>query len=418
MDKNTRHKALHPHIPPDAEKPKLIEKAEDALSIATIQLLTNQPFFGQLLCGLRRIPTWDFPTMGVDGVNLFYNPAFVLALEKPVRRAVLCHEVMHLALRHIQRRQNHQSHKLWNCACDYAVNAILIEDLSMQLPEWTLYRREFSGLAAEEIYKKLLDENKGKSGSGSGADKAGSDQGQGDADPDCPYCQQEAGDKGSWDEHFSNPNLDEAALTDRIIRAADQAKKRGQIPLGVERLVQNLRDPKVDWRKFIRGQALNIFEKVDYHGGVRSILTGCVAGGRTFLPGLAKKEAALLVLVVDTSGSISADILNEFASEIRDVVMLADRTIVMTADAKVHEIAEIDKFDEIFNAVKFKGGGGTDFRPAFNKIAELGLCPNLLVYFTDGYGTFPETVPDYPVLWAFTKEHSPAPWGESVIVQA
>jgi predicted metal-dependent peptidase len=98
--------------------------------------------------------------------------------------------------------------------------------------------------------------------------------------------------------------------------------------------------------------------------------------------------------------------------------MLADRTIVMTADAKVHEIAEIGKFDEIFNAVKFKGGGGTDFRPAFNKIAKLGLCPNLLVYFTDGYGTFPETAPDYPVLWAFTKEHSPAPWGESVTIQA
>src|SRR5438034_6353507 len=75
-----RHAALHLPVPKDEEKPAVIEAAEKAISAAIIQLLTRQPFFGQLLCSLRQVPTWEMPTMGVDGINLFFNPSFVNAL--------------------------------------------------------------------------------------------------------------------------------------------------------------------------------------------------------------------------------------------------------------------------------------------------------------------------------------------------
>jgi predicted metal-dependent peptidase len=47
-----------------------------------------------------------------------------------------------------------------------------------------------------------------------------------------------------------------------------------------------------------------------------------------------------------------------------------------------------------------KGGGGTDFRPFFEKLNECEdrELPQLAIYLTDGYGTFPKQ-PDYPVLW-------------------
>jgi len=222
----------------------------------------------------------------------------------------------------------------------------------------------------------------------------------------------------SFDRHIWNPDLDEDALTDKIVRAAEQAKRRGRLPAGIERVINKLREHKVDWKQFIRGRALDTFQKVDYHGEIRSLLTGSVMGGRTWIPGLAKEEASILVLAIDTSGSISPEILNAFAPEIKEVVSMADRTIIISSDAAVHEVVEVAKFDEIFDVVKFKGGGGTDFIPVFKQIEKMEICPNMLIYFTDGYGSFPAQPPDYPVLWAFTKEHAPAPWGESVTIEA
>lgn len=426
-----RHEQLHLPMPSDAEKPALIAKAEEAISHSIIQLLTRQPFFGQLLCGLRLIPTWTMPTMGVDGVSLFFNPSFTLALSKPQRRGVLCHEVMHLALSHITRRRQRQD-RLWNAACDYAVNLIVKDDLDLELPNWVLYRQDFKEMSAEEIFRKLCEERaaggqkgkqKGQGGQGQKGQGGGQGQqedGDGEGDPNCPYCQDGDGEGDgldSFDTHIFNPDLDEDALTDRLVRAAEQAKRRGRLPAGIERIIDKLREAKVDWRALIRGRALDIFQKVDYHGELRSLLTGSVLGGRTWLPGLAKEEASLLVLCIDTSGSISPAILNAFAAEIKEVITMADKTIIMTCDADVHECVEVGKFDQIFDAVKFKGGGGTDFRPAFDKIAKMGLNPNLFVYFTDGYGCFPEAMPTYPVLWAFTQDHQPAPWGESVTVE-
>jgi len=415
-DQDERHKQLHLPIPKDEEKAGIIEQAEKAISAAIIQLLTRQPFFGQLLCSLRQVPTWDMPTMGVDGINLFYNPSFVNVLAKPERRGVLCHEVMHLAYRHIQRKRQRKD-KLWNCACDYAVNAIIKDELEMQLPEWVLYRPDFKDMASEEIYRKLQEEKqkKGKKGKKGGKDGKGGQAG-------CPFCDQDDadgdGDMDSFDRHIWNPDLDEDALTDKIVRAAEQAKRRGRLPAGIERVINKLREHKVDWKQFIRGRALDTFQKVDYHGEIRSLLTGSVMGGRTWIPGLAKEEASILVLAIDTSGSISPEILNAFAPEIKEVVSMADRTIIISSDAAVHEVVEVGKFDEIFDAVKFKGGGGTDFIPVFKKIEQLEICPNMLIYFTDGYGSFPAQPPDYPVLWAFTKDHAPAPWGESVTIEA
>ena len=61
----------------------------------------------------------------------------------------------------------------------------------------------------------------------------------------------------------------------------------------------------------------------------------------------------------------------------------------------------------------FAGGGGTDFRPLFEWVAAEQLRPDLLVYFTDAEGEFPEYAPDYPVLW-LVKGKAPVPWGERV----
>jgi predicted metal-dependent peptidase len=56
-------------------------------------------------------------------------------------------------------------------------------------------------------------------------------------------------------------------------------------------------------------------------------------------------------------------------------------------------------------AERVTGGGGTDFRPVFRYIDEHSeLDPSLLIFFTDGYGTYPERPPAYPVMWFLTHD--------------
>jgi predicted metal-dependent peptidase len=64
-----------------------------------------------------------------------------------------------------------------------------------------------------------------------------------------------------------------------------------------------------------------------------------------------------------------------------------------------------------------KGGGGTDFRPAFKWMEENDVVPDVLLYLTDGYGTFPEEAPEYPVIWGdISGQPKNYPWGDVVEV--
>lgn len=380
----------------EAEMQKNDEAAAEAISSATVRLLLKQPFFGALLCDLQRVCTRQFPTMAVDGKYLYYNPEFTLSLNKHEVAGVLCHEVLHLAYLHLTRRR-HRNPGKWNAACDFAVNLTVKDEAQMQLPSGLLYDVAFKDMAAEEIYAKLPD----KPGKGQGGGK-----GKGEWD--------------SFDDHITNPDVEESDIVDRVVRAAETARQQGKLPAGIDRLVRKLREPKIDWREYLLATVLDIFNRTDYHSEVRSLVSGPIAQsmgtGSTWLPGLASEESKDLVIVVDTSGSIDAGILKAFSSEIKGVMDLATNTTVMSCDAAVHEEVTVDKFDDIINVVKFKGGGGTDFRPPFDRIAKWEKKPTMLIYFTDGFGTFPDQ-PDYPVLWAFTKQHAPAPWGDSVTVE-
>jgi predicted metal-dependent peptidase len=60
--------------------------------------------------------------------------------------------------------------------------------------------------------------------------------------------------------------------------------------------------------------------------------------------------------------------------------------------------------------VEISGGGGTDFQPVFEWVAKEQLNPDLLVYFTDAEGQFPEREPAYPVAW-LVKGKARTPFG-------
>lgn len=400
------------------QKDQYEKDADTMLRQATIQLLVKQPFFGLLLCNMDRQPMWNLPTptMAVDGVHLFFDPVFVMLSTRGEHRADLCHEVLHLALMHLTRRKGRHP-KRWNRAIDYADNLIVVDECELPLQKWACYDPRFKGMVAEKIYK-ILEEEEQQGGGGGGKGKGQSGG--------CPDCQNESdGDDGDGDgqghvmDGHGEPKISEDEIVDKVVRAAEQARSQGNLPASIDTLIRRLRKSKVDWRKFIRGRALDYFNKKDYKPEIRSVVTGPIAraiGVRsTWISGLGSEETKILVVVIDTSGSVSKKLLMAFAAEVKGCMQLADKTIIITADAAVHEIVEVSKFDDILKDLKFRGGGGTDFRPAFDKLKEMHITPEMMIYFTDAWGSFPEKKPNFPVVWALTKNHGEVPWGEAVV---
>ena len=72
-------------------------------------------------------------------------------------------------------------------------------------------------------------------------------------------------------------------------------------------------------------------------------------------------------------------------------------------------LTDLDSLDRYARNFVLKGGGGTDFRPAFeyvDSLIETGEYMNLkgLIYFTDGYGIYPNKMPPYRTAFVFSEE--------------
>jgi predicted metal-dependent peptidase len=121
------------------------------------------------------------------------------------------------------------------------------------------------------------------------------------------------------------------------------------------------------------------------------------------------------VIVVDTSGSIGSDELNQFAAEMTAILREHQTSCtVIYCDAEVAGVEEFTS-EDLPLILNPKGGGGTDFRPPFEWVDEKGLQPSCMIYLTDLEGTFPEQAPAYPTLWGIIgKSQITPPFGEEV----
>lgn len=116
-------------------------------------------------------------------------------------------------------------------------------------------------------------------------------------------------------------------------------------------------------------------------------------------------EIREFVIAIDTSGSCSGEKVRNFLNNFSKKVILH----INQCDADVQEDVKIESLENLEDYIEhmdLKGFGGTDFRPVFQYVDELcrikefmRLCG--LIYFTDGYGTFPETPPEYKTAFIF-----------------
>jgi hypothetical protein len=121
-----------------------------------------------------------------------------------------------------------------------------------------------------------------------------------------------------------------------------------------------------------------------------------------------------IALAVDTSGSIDESLLRRFAAEVAAVLNQTEPLLrLIICDAEVRQIHDFSGREgaEALRGFQFRGGGGTDFRPAIAEAAK--WKPDLLIYLTDLEGPAGDE-PAFPVLWAVPEDKSGAPWGRIV----
>lgn len=411
-----------------------MKEALKAVSAARRDLILDHPFFGVLSLKLELVEDASMKTLRTDGKKLRYNPEYVLSLSRYEMVGVMAHEVMHCANGHTWRRENRDPN-LWNYACDYAINPIVL-DAGMVLPAGALDGFPYKGMGAEEIYAHLVnqqpreqpdDDDTDSQTSGQGDVSDGDSQGDPCGDPDDDSTSNSnPGQDGAGESQpdgsacgevvdaaeDASPEL-QADWSAAVLNAAKRAESIGGLPVGMERLVEEIKNPPQDWRailrRFVQQNAMS-----DYswrQPNPRFMYAGL------YLPVLRDESMPPMLVAVDTSGSIDEITLNQFAREIDSIIgdMQPERVYVVYCDAEIHGVDIFERGDPV--TLNPKGFGGTDFRPVFEWVEAEGLQPSCLVYLTDLCGDFPSNPPGYPVLWGDTSEYGPPPWGESVRVR-
>ena len=401
------------------------DSVEDKLVAARTWLIIDKPFLGALVLRLPLVeadPKWC-RTTATDARSFYYNRDYIKALSFEQTKFILAHEALHCALSHFARRE-HRHKRRWDLACDFAVNPLLMADGLMPAPD-ALFLDAYKDMTAEEIYpcirentdeepmdQHLYDHDDKPHGSGDRDDGEG---GRGEEQTDGG-----GGSHGEPDAQaggaprpppLSTPERDslDKQWQQRLASAAQQAIQAGKLGGSMTRMVDHLLQPQLPWRMLL-AHYMTRAARNDY-----SFAHPSRREGTAILPGLRSQHIDLLV-VLDTSGSISDDAMQEFLSEVNAIKgQVGARITLHACDEKLAPEGPwiFDPWEDVKLPGKLPGGGGTRFTPVFEWAEWQDRAPDLLVYFTDAKGEFPKSEPSYPVLW-LVKGKEKVPWGQRI----
>ena len=367
--------------------PALDRRVREKLVTARVGMLLRASFFGNLATRLKLVNADEWcSTAATDGRHFYYNTRFIEMLKPKEIEFLFGHEVLHCVYDHFGRR-GERDPQLWNIANDFCVNADLkkhrVGEFITSVP--CLYDDKYLGKSSEEVYddlyenaekididqliERMLDEHMDgdQEGNGSGSDKEG----------------KEGNGKGPA---RLTPE-ERAQIRDEIKEAmlsAAQTSDAGNIPAGVKRMIQQLTEPKMNWRELLRMQL---------ESTIKSDFTWARPSRRGWhmdavMPGMKNDELIDIAIGIDMSGSISDRQGQDFLSEVKGIMeqFQSYRIHVFCFDTEVYNPQQFnsDNLDTI-DGYELKGGGGTDFDAIFNYLKQEEIEPHRLVVFTDGY---------------------------------
>jgi predicted metal-dependent peptidase len=283
-------------------------------------------------------------------------------------------------------RVGSRDRQLSNIAQDFAVNQILVDErIGEKITEVKIcYDPKYRGLAWEEIYDQLyekaekipmdqllkqlgdlLDEHINEDGNSPGEGKEGEGK---------------DGKPGMTKEEAQ-------AIRDEIKEAMIQsaaAAGAGKVPAGIQRMIKDMTEPKMDWREMLRMNIQSLV-KNDFsfsRPNRKGQMTGAV------LPGCNFDTSIDVCVALDMSGSISDEMGADFLGEVKGIMQeFKDFNIkIWCFDTKVYNEQDYDSYngDEI-DEYEIMGGGGTEFDCNWDYMKDHDIRPKKFIMFTDGY---------------------------------
>ena len=409
--------------------------AGEALRLSHDDILMHLRFFDRALSVLRLEEKPGTESFATDGRSCFYDPAWILRRYQKdsawITRAYL-HMLLHCVFAH-QFRYDRLDRAVWDLAADLAVENVILE-------------LGLSGAALEgdALLARKLEGLKAKAG-GLTAERL----------------------YRYFDAH-SLPGEEEKALRQLFFRDAHsrwtpgerlemtqkQWEKIGRLAKtelkafarrksGTGSLEKNLEEAtkeRYDYGEILRrfavpGEEMAVsdeeFDYVYYTYGLSHY------GNLPLIEPLEYRESRKVkefVIAIDTSASCSGSAVGKFLRRTYDILKDAESFFtkinvhIIQCDSQVQQDTRIacqEDLEDFLGKGRLAGGGATDFRPVFayvEQLREQGEFENLkgLIYFTDGYGVYPERPPEYQVIFAFLEEDENRipvpPWSMKVVV--
>jgi len=374
----------------------------------------------------RALFTKDVPIAATDGKTIMINPDTFFNYSMDENVFAVAHEIAHGIFNHMgimyQCSQTGKvsypdgtslpyDHQTMNIAADLVINDMLIESKVGSFNRDWLHDTSYATYkdSVLDSYRKVFRQQQGK----------GKQPGN--------------GPKGvSFDQHLApgsgtgqDPNT---AVQDRndqqwkatVAAAVESARAQGKLPGAMDRFFGEVLNPQVDWREHLAAEFARKLGSgsYDWHRPNRRLIAREI--DPIYAPGPSGFGTGIVVVGVDTSGSIGPKEVDMFLAEVAGLLedCKPKQLFLMWCDAKVHRVDECDEVGDLneIRANGAPGGGGTSFIPVFDKIEELNITPEALVYLTDGQGSFPAHSPSYPVIWGSIYEQSVYPFGVVVNV--
>lgn len=361
-----------------------MSKFEEQFVKSRVKLLKNSPFFGTILLHTEYKIDESIETAATDGTTLLLNEEWMCKQTEEHFSGVLLHEVLHMALNHVERTLDLDDLMIANIAADIVVNGI-IKDNKISLPKEAIFDDDLKHLGVREIYS--IIKQKQKENENHIQDKYG--------DGDVNEClQKSAKSEGTSQREANSEKWKNIINKAKTISKMKQAGVKGS---GLARIFKELLEPTINWRdalyKYIT-QSRADFEGYDRRFIHDGMYIDDVGGNKVHVAAF-----------VDTSGSVDEELLQNFLSELFFAINSTRGTTgyLYYFDTELYPQGNIEDLDGVPKPV---GLGGTSFVPIMkelNKISSENSHTNTVgIIYTDGFAPMTWEEPETPLLWCIS----------------
>ena len=393
---------------------------EQSISRLKIDLVRKRPFYGVILMKLNEIKESSSTyIMSTDGSSIYYNKKYMENLNEAERNFYLLHQLYHCIFMHPSRMIN-KDIKIANIAADFLVNYYIdIEKnefkkagiiISVPKDAYMIkdekYKLELNKLSFEQLYEKIYNQKENKiSATPQQITKNNNSNGNNSStlniygnNIDLNKIKSDLILPKNIEKTSSNMRriIQESIITSKVYGS----KLIGDMPGSLIRRITELIGTRVPWYKYLRRYLSNImqddnsFDTPDKNHIYRKMI----------LPGPYEDENYIedILFLIDTSGSISEEDLNNFLFQAYNICKDFEANgKVIFFDSIVQDVFDINK--ENLNKLPLYGGEGTDVNVALKYVKDKKLKYSCILVLTDGYFNSPQVFLRN-VIWCLTED--------------